>query len=653
MSNKKSILKLYAVAFFLIFFGFAIITKLIIIQFIEGDKLVANISKQNIKFFKINPERGNIYSSNGLLLATSLPQYEIRFDPVTVDSILFYSEIDSLSKYLMDLYPKKSNIHWKKELIHARKKGFRYHLISKNLSYKEFQKIKNAPIFSEGKYKGGFIEIKKSSRAMPFGKMAERTIGQQGTNVGLEGAYNHYLSGEPGNQLRQKVIGNVWKSIDNAQSVLPIHGKDVVVTIDAVIQDFTHDALLHAVENYKADFGCAIVMEVNTGKIRAISNLSKTKIGTYAENFNHAIHTRTEVGSTFKLASLISALEDGCVELDNKVETGNGSFVFYDGKEMKDTKGNGNITIQKAFEISSNIGIAKVIDNCYKDQPRKFIDRLYNMTLNQSLNLDLIGERAPKIRKTSDKAWSKLSLPWMATGYEVEMTPMQILTFYNSIANNGEMLKPIFLEHVLLQGNHVINKKNKEVINTSVCSIETIKKAQSLLLGVVENGTTKNHKTNKYKFAGKTGTIRLNYWKEDEDKQYQASFVGYYPAEKPKYSCIVVVNNPDPLKGYYGSVVAAPVFRKIMDGIHSINPEILPLNDFKEDVFVVKKIDPMSFKKKSIVPDVIGLPAMDAIYLLENIGLEVTLIGKGIVKQQSIQPGKKIIGTQNIIIELV
>lgn len=652
MSDKKSILKLYFIAAFLMLFGLAITIKLAIIQFVEGEQLITNVSEKNIKFFTVDPIRGNIYTSNGLLLATSLPKYEVRFDPITVDSLLFFNKIDSLSQQLMNLYPNKTDKQWRKELINARKNKSRYYLISKKSSYQDFQKIKDFPIFSQGQYKGGLIVIKRSDREMPFGKMAERTIGQLGTNVGLEGAYNHFLSGEPGNQLKQKVTGNVWRPIENTQSILPVNGQDIVVTIDAVIQDFTHNALLETVEKYKADYGCAIVMEVETGKIRAISNLSKTKYDTYAENFNHAIHSRTEVGSTFKLASLIAMLEDGCVDLSDEVQTGNGSFVFYDGKEMKDTKENGLITVQRAFEVSSNIGIAKIVDDCYKSQPSNFIDRLYAMNLDQELKLDLLGELPPKIRKTSDKSWSKLSLPWMATGYEVEMTPIQILTFYNAVANNGEMLKPLFLESVVKQGNMVINT-TKEVLNPSISSIQTIKKAHQLLLGVVENGTTENQKTSKYKFAGKTGTIRLNYWKEDQYKEYQASFVGYYPAENPKYSCIVVVNKPDPLLGYYGSIVATPVFRKIMDGIHSLTPFSIPNDTIINTVFVENKVGPIDIKNENIIPDVIGLPAMDALYLLENIGLEVEVVGKGSVVKQSLKPGTKIIESEKIIVELI
>ena len=338
IENKTSILRLYTIAIFLMLFGVAIGCKLVVIQFLEGEELVNKINVNTIKYVDIEPIRGNIYSYDGSLLVTSLPKYEVRFDLVTVDSVQFYNNVAKLGEELANLYLGKSKEDWTQALIFAREQEERYYLINKKTTYKELQKLKTFPIFSLGKYKGGLIIHSESERVMPFGHIAERTIGEIGTRIGFEGAYNHYLEGEKGYQLMQKISGRVWKEIEYSQSSLPINGNDIFVTIDPLIQYFTHNALLEVVEHYEANYGCAIVMEVETGKIRAISNLSKTKKDTYAEVFNHAIHSRTEVGSTFKLISLIAALEDGCISLEDKIETGNGSHVFYGGKEMKDTK---------------------------------------------------------------------------------------------------------------------------------------------------------------------------------------------------------------------------------------------------------------------------------------------------------------------------
>jgi len=516
-----------------------------------------------------------------------------------------------------------------------------------------------------GAFSGGLIVEQTTKREHPMGGIAQRTIGYERidedgnvTRPGIDGAFGvKYLRGTDGRRLKQKIGKGQWKPIQDFNQVEPQDGYDVYTTIDVNIQDIAHHALLEQLEYYEADHGSVVVMEVKTGEIKAISNLGRTSKGTYYERLNYAVGESHEPGSTFKLMAMVAALEDKVIDTSDVVDTEKGVLSFY-GRKVRDSKngGYGKISASKAFEVSSNTGMVKLINNSYKNNPSKFVDRLYKMGLNNKLDLPIIGEGIPFIPHPSNKKdWDGLDLPWMAFGYGVSLTPLQTLTFYNAIANDGEMVKPRFIRAVK-EFNRTIVPFEKEVINPSVCTVETAKKVQQMMKNVVEkkHGTAHNIFSPNFSMAGKTGTCQTEYWIESH--RYISSFVGYFPAENPKYSCIVVIHKPDYKKGYYGNIVAAPVFKKIAQKIYTDTPIIDTVEDLEVSSASVEKNYESYFetarKYKTIMPNVEGMPAMDAITLLENIGMRVKLVGSGKVKKQSVAKGVKIKKNQLVVLEL-
>ncbi|MBN2520711.1 MAG: penicillin-binding protein 2, partial [Bacteroidales bacterium] len=582
MSIKKDIVWRVAVIYFsILFFALLIIGRVFYLQFFESEKWKSKSEMISYQDVTIEPNRGDIYSNDGRLLATSVPFYEVRMDlnSNALNSDLFYEKVDSLALCLSYLFKDRSQNEYRRLLILNKNKGNRYFLIQKHVTYTQLKKLRNFPIFRLGRYKGGLIIEQTNKRIMPHLNLAARTIGyiSEGGAVGLEGAYDKYLRGVVGVKLMQKLSGGVWMPIDDKNAIEPQNGKDIITTIDINFQDVAEQALLKQLLKVDAIHGCAVLMEVETGDIKAISNLKRNSDGTYSELYNFAIGESTEPGSTFKLASLIVALEDKHIDLDDTVQTGNGEIEYY-GIKLTDSKegGYGKITIKEAFEYSSNVGISKVITKYYGKNERKFIDRLYSMNLNEKLGMEIKGEGDPLIKYPSDPTWSGISLPWMSIGYELRLTPLQILTFYNAIANDGKMIKPRFVKGIMEHGE-ITRSFKMEVINHSICSKQTIIKVKELLEGVVENGTAQNLKNPNYKIAGKTGTAQIANKKygynHDKGVSYQASFVGYFPADNPKYSCIVVVNSPSRYI-YYGNIVAGPVFKEIADKVYATSPEL-------------------------------------------------------------------------------
>ena len=645
-------------------FSLLVVYKLVDIQFVHGNQYRELADKRTVKNVVIPANRGNVYSEDGNLLATSVPKYDIRIDAITPSSKNFEKYLkplcDSLSKF-----HGRSSAHYQQKIRKARVNKNRYYLLARNLSYSGYLKFRNFPLLKLGAFSGGLIVEQTTKREHPMGGIAQRTIGyertdEQGnvTRPGIDGAFGvKYLRGTDGRRLKQKIGKGQWKPIEDFNQIEPKDGYDVYTTIDVNIQDISHHALLEQLEYFNADHGCVIVMETKTGEIKAISNLGRTSKGTYYERLNYAVGESHEPGSTFKLMAMVAALEDKVIDTSDVVDTEKGVLSFY-GRKVRDSKhgGYGKISASKAFIVSSNTGLVKLIYNSYKNNPSKFVDRLYKMGLNNTLNLPIIGEGKPKITHPSDKKnWDGLDLPWMAFGYGVSLTPLQTLTFYNAIANDGEMVKPRFLKEVK-EFNRTIIPFEKEVINPSVCSVETAKKMQYLMKNVVEKkyGTAHNIYSPNFSMAGKTGTCQTEYW--IESRRYISSFAGYFPAENPKYSCIVVIHKPDYNKGYYGSTVAAPVFKKIAQKIYSDTPVIDTVENLDEQYATVEKSYETYFdvaqKYKSIMPNVEGMPAMDAITLLENIGLKVKLIGSGNVKKQSVAKGIKIKKNQIVVLEL-
>lgn len=689
------------IAFLLL--ALAIVARIVYLQVFEKSKWMEKAGTYALKTMNIPADRGSIYAADGRLLACSVPYYEVRFDAKceNLTDQYFYRKVDSLAFCLSRLFGDKSKEEYKRSLVKARKEGKRYHLIKSEVNYIQLKKLKTFPIFRLGRYKGGLVYMQENRRVRPHQALAGRIIGYtskdiNGNVVGIEGAYNDQLAGTQGIRLMQRLSGDVWMPMNERNEIEPKDGKDILTTIDVNLQDVAHKALLRQLTSQGAQYGTAILMEVKTGEIKAMVNLGKDENGFYHEMQNYAIGESTEPGSTFKLPVLIAALEDGVVELEDTIDTGNGTFKYYD-KIIRDDYhehgGYGKITVEEVFEKSSNVGMAKIITGAYKERPGDFIDRLYAMRLNEKLGIEIKGEGSPQIRYPGDKLWSGISLAMISHGYEISITPLQTLTFYNAIANNGKMVQPRFVKEIRYHGK-LVKRFDTEVLQSSVCSKATLHKVRRILEGVVETGTAKNLKNPQIKIAGKTGTNQIynkKYgYKSHSEVSYQASFAGYFPADEPKYSCIVVVNSPSK-NVYYGNMVAGPVFLEIARKVYATSTDMHPMIARNKDsvdlpytktgsrddlrkalkeldidvekghinadwVNTEKKAEAVEFSKRNIinglVPNVVSMGAKDAIYLLENAGLKVRLLGRGTVRSQSIMPGTTIRKGDQIILEM-
>lgn len=667
---KKSILnKLYIVVALMTLFFIAIIGRIIEIQYVQGDKYQKLFVESAVKNDTIFSNRGNVYAADGNLLATSMYKYTIRMDLVAVEDAVFEKNIHKLSKSLSGLLGKPTS-YYQDKLRNAKQRKNRYLLIARNIGYNDYVKMKQFPIFRLGVYKGGFITEQKTIRVRPIGKIAERTIGYHDYRggAGIEGAFADYLEGENGWRLKQKIAKGQWKPINDVNEKEPIDGRDVITTIDVNIQDITHHALLRQLEYFEAEHGSAVVMETATGEIKAISNLGRTSKGTYYEKRNYAIWESHEPGSTFKLASLMVALEDKVIDTSTVVDTENGIIMIH-GKKVEDSRrgGYGKISAARVFEVSSNVGIVKLIRKHYDHRPQKFVDKLNAFGLNEKLGLHIKGEGSPIIPSPKNKkTWYKTTLEWMAWGYGVSLTPLQILTFYNAVANNGKMVKPRFIKELRVH-NKTEKSFKKVVLRKRIASQVTIDKVRKVMENVVEKGTASNIYSPNFSMAGKTGTAKklvLGHRNSEgkyisahySNQLYVASFVGFFPAKNPKYSCIVVIHEPKKSKGYYGAVVAAPVFREIAQKIYTTKP-INVQNVSEKSSFTAinkqyKEFDTKLLKSYKTIPDVKGMPGMDAVSLLENIGLKVQFTGSGRVVKQSKRKGEALKKGDVIILKL-
>ena len=662
--NKNIILRIYIVAVVIFLMALAIVVKITNIQWVEGDSLRKLAKERSIRNFVIPANKGNIYSSDGSLLATSIPNYTIRFDAMAPDSKDFHKNIKPLSDSLAVLFNKPSSF-FQLELTAARTNKNRFLLVARDLSYTEYMRIKSFPLFKLGIYKGGIIIEQKTVRKHPIGEIAQRTIGYERITPeglpdgkGIEWAFRKYLNGKDGKVLKQRIAKGQWKPIRDVNEVEPQDGYDVISTIDVYIQDIAHHSLIEQLVKYKADHGCVVVMETKTGYIKAISNLGKSEDGTYSETTNYAIMESHEPGSTYKLADMMALLEDKKVDTSTVYNT-NGGLIFVSGRRVKDSHdgGYGIISLAKGFEKSSNTVMVQAVYSNYKNNPSQFVNHLNAFGLNKRLGLPFQGEGIPRVPQPTDKHWSSMSLPSMAFGYEVSITPLQTLTYYNSVANNGEMVKPQFVSEIK-EWNKTIKKFNKKVINPKICSQETILKLKAVLENVVKRGTASGLYSKDFSMAGKTGTAQANYATNGgADKHYISSFVGYFPADVPKYSCIVVVHEPDTSNNtYYGADVAGPVFKRIAQKIFTDSPS-------RNEVKNLDKKNPTQEKnysdyyaksqeKKNVIPNLKGMSGMDAVALLGNLKVKVKIIGVGKVKKQSINPGVAITSQAIITLEL-
>ena len=649
-------------------FLLAIIIRVVNIQYTQGEKYRKLSTDLNVKEFTIFANKGNVYAADGNLLATSMSKFTIRMDVVAVDKKTFDSNLDALCKELSKMFG-NTQVYYRNKLTTAKKLNNRYLFIAKNVGYNDYIKIKQFPIFRLGVYKGGFIAEHKTVRAHPIGKIAERTIGYDDFRgeAGIEGAFADFMAGENGLRWKQKIAKGQWKPISDVNEKEPIDGHDVITTIDVNIQDITHHALLRQLENFEADHGCAVVMETATGEIKAISNLGRTSEGKYFEKRNYAVWESHEPGSTFKLASLMAAIEDKVIDTSTVVDTEKGR-IYINNRKVEDSKrgGYGKISAARVFEVSSNVGIVKIIKEHYDEKPQKFIDKIEQYGFTKPVGFQIKGEGKPYVPKPEDRAWSKISLEWMAWGYGISVTPMQTLMFYNAVANDGIMIKPRFVKELRRQ-----DKTEKifetEVVNSRIASKETLSKIRKVMENVVIKGTADNIYSPNFSMAGKTGTAKkyIPRFKNDKgeweggyysSKRYVASFAGFFPADKPKYSCIVVIHDPKKEKGYYGATVAAPVFKAIAQKIYTTTPvDIQSVDDEIQFTSLEKRYKNYNIsisKEYNKIPNVKGMPGMDAISLLENIGLKVQFSGVGNVNYQSIKRGEKLVKGTTIILKL-
>lgn len=704
-SKKKILVRVYFVYAMVLLFAILVVYKIGKIQFVHGQALKAKAEQQEIRVFRIEALRGNILANDGSLLATTVPVFEVRMDVSSpnIPDQRFYSALDSLATGLANVLGNKSKLQFYNELREARSKGNRYLLLKNRVTYAEVKALRKLPILNMGKFKGGLILIPETRRERPYKDLALRTIGYEmeraNVFVGIEGAYHEYLKGYDGKQVKRRINNGDWMPLFDENMVEPQNGKDVVSTIDVNIQDVAQQALRRNLEENQAHQGCAILMEVQTGHIIAIANLTyDEKSRKYTESYNYAIAESVEPGSTFKLASMLVLLEDKRIKPSDPVYVGNGQMQFHN-RVMKDVHPirDGHTNVREIFEKSSNVGIAKLIWNNYSGKPEQFIDRINQLGINKPLDIEISGERRPYIKHPSNKQfWYGTSLAWMSIGYELQMTPLQILTFYNAVANNGKMVKPLFVKEIR-QGNRVIQRNEPIVLNERIASPATLDTLRSLLEGVVERGTGKVLSNDTYKVAGKTGTAQIAAGKKGYDKQnYNATFVGYFPADNPKYSCIVVVSRPKAGK-IYGGAVAAPVFREIADKVFATRTNLHDSNKKSTDeiqlaamvppgrkyhqpevakLFEMLKVPVVQHLQQAqwinvkpngtlielepvhdtihpdLMPNLAGLQLRDALYVLTRRGLKTKIKGKGVVSAQSVPAGDTISVGQMVELQL-
>lgn len=648
-------------------FALAVVFKLVSIQFIQGEEYRQLAEKRTVKDFDIEPNRGNVYSADGSLLATSIPKYDIRLDAVQAKQVVFDEHIGALADSL-SAYKGKSAAYYKDIIRKARRNKNRYFLLARNISYSDYIRLRNFPLLNKGAIGGGLIVEQTTRREHPMGQIAARSIGYERVDsngdtarAGIDGAFGEkYLRGVKGKRLKQKIGNGQWKPIADFDQVEPQDGYDVYTTIDVNIQDIAHHSLLRQLETYEAEHGCVVVMEVKTGEIKAIANLARTSKGTYYEKRNYAVYESHEPGSTFKVMAMMAALEDKVIDTSTVIDTKKGTKYFY-GRTIGDSHhgGFGKISAARALEVSSNIGLATIVDDNYAKNPMKFINHIKRWKLNDSLDIPIQGEGIPNIPEPGKSNWSRNALPSMAYGYNLAITPLQTLTFYNAIANKGEMIKPRFIRAVKSFDKDV-EVFEKQVLVDKICSDKTLLEIKDILKNIVIRGTGKNMYSETFSMAGKTGTARTDYANYEEwrkDRKYVSSFAGYFPADNPKYSCIVVIHKPSTKVGYYGADVTGPVFKRIAQKIYTDTPLIdeVKILDYKSKLVnedYENYFDNVN-RYKALMPSVVGMPAMDAVALLENlqVNVKVKLRGSGTVKSQSVDKHQKLKPNQTIVLE--
>ena len=703
MDVKRDILwRVYLSFILIVLVCILIIGKAFYIQQVQGKYWRSLSDSLHQRIIEIPAARGTIYSEDGQMLSTNIPQFDIYIDfrvsPLHEKSgVLFRTHIDSLSMSLAALFKDKSTEKYKEELTKAFEASVGNYELRKKISYREYLQLVKFPLFKLGRYKSGMIAEEKNIRLNPYENIGYRTIGlaRDENKVGLEKSYDTVLNGRNGRQLVRAIAGGVTVPVQEGEfEIAPETGKDIVSTIDVFIQEVTEKALMNMMVKNEAQTGVAIVMEVKTGKIKAIANLGKVGEGKYAEDLNYAI-TPTEPGSTFKLVTLLSALEVGKVNLNSRVNLEGGVWKV-SGQTVYDSEKHGkfDVSVLEAFEESSNVGMAKIAMTHYSNNVNEYFKHLTKLRLDSTSGLDLVGERQPRLVKPGSRLWGPTTLPWMAFGYNIEITPLQTLNLYNAIANNGVMMRPYLVNSIQEEGK-IIKSISPKVYNAQLCKPNTIRDLRIALEGVCINGTGKLlFKNSLYKVAGKTGTALVaNGNKGYDEGIYQSSFAGYFPADNPQYTVVVIIKNKPHAASFYGASVAGPVFKEIADRLYSTyiqnKLDIAPVFTVKDSSlfnYSVSKISLQTITKQlsipyqdsslasnnwiqlegkgknlkaatqiisdTTMPNMTGMKLQDALWLCEKKGLQVKCVGKGKVVKQSIAQGEVIIKGQQIQIDL-
>lgn len=653
LKRKRTLYWAYAfvavVALLFIFF----VVRILFIQTTNVEEIQQEIVRKNYREATLKAARGNLYASDGSILATTVMRYDIYIDFKTIRDTLYQNNISSLTDSLSVMFNKPKS-YFRTKLDTQKKKRNQYYSLVRGLDYDQYDRIRKFPIFKKGKNKGGFIVDRRYTRELSTVEIGRGTIGMDDERgkSGLEAAFSKHLSGTDGKRLEQRVNSIQWKPIDYWKIKEPIDGNDVYITIDLRIQDIVSSALQKQLVKYNADHGTVILMEVETGKVRAMVNLKKNERGEYVDSYNYALKDGIEPGSTFKTISLLAAMDDGFIDENTTVDVGNGVWE-YAKQRITDGHGGGVYEISDVLAKSSNVGTAKLITKFYADEPQVFFNHLKRWKMFDKMELELPGVTKPKIITPDHKRWNKATLASISYGYSTNFNILQLATFYNGIANGGKMLKPLFIDKIMKDGK-VIYTAEPEVLVKSMASEKAIKMMTDALTKAVEKGTAKSIFTPNLKMAGKTGTARFEYWIAGSMK-YRASFAGFYPSDKPKYTCYVMIDQPDTSIGYYGGTVAAPVFKEIAGKTFLKTPQNIEKELLKEKKADLNKLLSKPAKvsvKNGVMPNVQGLSGVEVIPQLENQGYRVQYKGVGRIKEQFPKAGTVIKKDQRIYLTL-
>ncbi|MBF8457891.1 peptidoglycan glycosyltransferase [Kaistella sp. G5-32] len=638
----------FAFVLFMVFLARIIILQNTNVQEIKDDYINKNYREATLK-----AARGNLYAADGSILATTVMRYDVYLDFKTIKDSVYSNNIAALSDSLSQMFGKPKS-YFRDRLDQQKKAKNQYYALAKGLDFDGYDRIRKFPIFIKGKNKGGFIIDRNFKRELATTQIGAGTIGMDNgaAQSGLEGAFSKYLTGKDGTRLEQRVNSSQWKPIDYWKVNEPVDGQDVYTTIDLRIQDIASSALEKQLIKFDADHGCVLVMEVATGKVKAMVNLRRTEPGIYVDAYNYAMKDASEPGSTFKTVSLLAAMDDGFIDENTTVNVGNGVWV-YAKQKISDGHGGGTYDISDVLAKSSNVGSAKLITKFYADKPQVFLDHLRRWKMFDKMDIELPGVTRPYIVTPESKRWNAATLASLAYGYSSRFNLLQLTTFYNGVANKGVMLKPLFIDKIMKDGQVLFTAK-PEIMVKKMASEKAIKMMTSALTKAVEKGTAKSIFTPNLKMAGKTGTARFEYWKPGPAK-YQASFAGFYPADNPKYTCIVMVNQPDNSKGFYGATVSAPVFKEIAGKTFLKTPQ-----NIEQELLVDRKVDLSKMIEPTVkiavtgnqMPNVTGLIGKNIIPQLENQGYRVDYKGVGRIKEQFPLEGTIINKTQRIYLQL-